>query len=111
MLRYEREIDELLAELELREQCDRRALPPPPYGRHSALWRLFPPAPEVHFGVRLVGAFLLLAGVLLGGTFGPWAVLIGVALLIIAAARCRLVSPVTELPADVHLYRVPPHRY
>lgn len=114
MLRYEREIDELLAELEVRERCHQQALPPnspPPLGRLDTLRRPSPPVPEVRTGVPLIGVLLLLAGVLLGGTVGPWAVLIGVVLLIIAATRCRLVSRVTELPTDIYLYRVPPRRY
>jgi hypothetical protein len=112
MLRYEREIEELLAELELREQCDRHALlPPPPYGLPGALRRPFPPAPKVHTGVPLVGVLLMLVGVLLGGTLSQWAILIGAVLLSIAAASFRLAPRVFELPMDIHLYRVPPHRY
>ena len=114
MLRYEREIDELLAELELREQCDRQALPPnlpSLYDRPDALRRPFRPAPEMSIGVPLVGFLLLLAGVLLGGTFGPWAILIGAVLLSIAAASFRPAPRVAGLPMDNLLYRLPRHRY
>ncbi len=114
MLRYEREIEELLAELEVRERCDRRALPPtpsPPYGRLKALRRPSLPAPEMSTGVPLVGVLLLLAGVLLGGTLGQWAILIGAVLLTIAAAGCRLAPRVIGLPMDIYLFRVPSHRY
>ena len=114
MLRYEREIEELLAELEVREGGDWWALPPAPlepYGCPTELRRPSPPAREMRTAVPLVGVLLLLAGILLGGAFGQWALLIGAVLLIIAAARIQLAVRPIGLPMDNHLYHVPPRQY